>query len=396
MESVGKRLREGREQNNYSIEQVARDTHISKQYLLALEEENFSIIPGETYITGFLRNYSEYLSLNPDEMVNLYKSLKIQEQPLPMDELLETKSRRLSVKLILLILLIVLLVGGAGFGGYLILSVKSADRAEPEQDEAALQTEEKKYLFQEEVLTRWFNQGEMIEVPVSGGMIDLNLISITEKLTLEVLGENLDFNIGESRSLDLDGNSRVDLRILLNDIDRSEEIARVNLGLYKVTRQSVQAADGDASIDDGMDASMDASIDDGMDASAEAGVEGVAESTETGGRALPVIESEKKAVVILKAAEPAPFRISINFRGFCLFRYLVDDKTREERFFHKGESFSLDVKNQAKLWMSNSGVLRVMIAGRDVEMGKPGEVATRIVRWNKDAEGYSLEITPAD
>ncbi|HEB11026.1 MAG TPA: helix-turn-helix domain-containing protein, partial [Spirochaetales bacterium] len=223
MESVGKRLKEGREQNNYSIEQVARDTHISKQYLLALEEENFSIIPGETYITGFLRNYSEYLSLNPDEMVSLYKSLKIQEQPLPMHELLETKSRKLPVKVVLLILLILLLVGGAGFIGYLMLSVKSADGAPPEQGKAALQGEENEYLFQEEVLTRWFNRGETIKVPVSGRLIDLKLISITEKLTIEVLGEKLDLNIGESRSLDLNGNSRIDLRILLNDIDTSEE-----------------------------------------------------------------------------------------------------------------------------------------------------------------------------
>jgi cytoskeletal protein RodZ len=395
MESVGKRLREGREQNNYTIEQVARDTHISKQYLLALEEENFSLIPGETYITGFLRNYSEYLSLNPDEMVSLYKSLKIQEQPLPMNELLQTKSRRLPVKLILLVLLILLIVGGAVFSGYLLFSAKSAERAEPEQGEAALKSEENEYLFQEEVLTRWFNHGETIKVPLSGRLIDLKLISITEKLTIEVLGENLDLNIGESRSLDLTGNSRIDLRILLNDIDRSEETARVNLGLYKITRQSIQAAEPGASTDESMEEGVgaDASI-----ASAEVEVVEGTDSTEsqTGGRALPVIESGKKAVVILKAAEPGPFRVSINFRGFCLFRYLVDDKTREERYFHKGESFSLDVKEEVKLWMSNSGVLRVMIGGRDVEMGKPGEVATRIVRWNKDTAGYSLEIIPAD
>ncbi|MBA7700241.1 hypothetical protein ES703_108951 [subsurface metagenome] len=223
----------------------------------------------------------------------------------------------------------------------------------------------------------------------------MRLASITEKLTIEVLEENLDLNIGESRSLDLSGNSRIDLRILLNDIDRSEETARVNLGLYKITRQSVQVAEAGGGTDAGTDASA-ASV--ASIASAEAGAEGVTDSTESqaGGRALPVIESEKRAVVILKAAEPGPFRISINFRGFCLFRYLVDDKMREERFFHKGESFSLDVKREVKLWMSNSGVLRVMIAGRDVEMGKPGEVATRIVRWNKDAAGYNLEITPAD
>ncbi|MBA7585189.1 hypothetical protein ES708_27160 [subsurface metagenome] len=242
--------------------------------------------------------------------------------------------------------------------------------------------QENEYLFQEEVLTRWFNQGETIKVPVSGRLVAVRLASITEKLTIEVLGEDLDLNIGESRFLDLNGDSRIDLRILLNDIDRLEETARVNLGLYKITRQSIQAAEPGA----------------GTDASTEAEAEGVTDSTErqAGGRALPVIESEKRPVVILKAAEPGPFRISINFRGFCLFRYLVDDKSREERFFHKGESFSLDVKEEVKVWMSNSGVLRVMIAGRDVEMGKPGEVATRIVRWNKDNAGYSLEITPAD
>lgn len=384
MESVGKRLRESREQNNYSIEQVARDTHISKQYLLALEEENFSIIPGETYITGFLRNYSEYLTLNPDEMISLYKGLKIQEQPLPMNELLETKSRRLPGKLILLILLILLLVGGAGFTVYLLFSVRSADGTEPEQEEVALQSEENEYLFQDEVLTRWFKQGETIKVPVNNQLVAVRLASITEKLTIEVLGENLDLNIGESRSLDLNGNSRIDLRILLNDIDRSEKTAGVNLGLYKITRQSIQAAEPGGGTDAG--------------AETDVGAEGVTDSTENliGGRALPVIESGTKTVVILKAAEPDPFRVSINFRGFCLFRYLVDNETRKERFFHKGESFSLDVKKEAKLWMSNSGVLRVMIGGRDVEMGKPGEVATRIVRWNKDAAGYSLEITPAD
>ena len=387
MESVGKRLRESREQNNYSIEQVARDTHISKQYLLALEEENFSIIPGETYITGFLRNYSEHLSLNPDEIINLYKSLKIQEQPLPINELLQTKSRWLPVKSILLILLILLLIGGAGLTGYLMFSVKSAEGAEPVQKKAALQSDENEYLFQDEVLTRWFKQGETIKVPLSGLLIDLKLTSITEKLTIEVLGENQDLNIGESRSLDLNGNSRIDLRILLNDIDRSEEVARVNLGLYKITRQNGGVAEAGAATADGMEAS---------ETSVEAeGVEGGTES-QAGFQAIPVIESEKRAVVILKAAEAGPFRISINFRGFCLFRYLIDDKPREERFFHKGESFSLDVKKEAKLWMSNSGVLRAMIAGRDVEMGKPGEVATRIVHWNKDVTGYSLEILPAD
>ena len=77
MESFGEKLRCAREKSNYSIEQIARDTHISKRYLRALENEDFSVFPGETYLKGFLRNYSEYLGLNPEEMVSIYKNMMI-------------------------------------------------------------------------------------------------------------------------------------------------------------------------------------------------------------------------------------------------------------------------------------------------------------------------------
>ena len=58
MESFGEKLRATRENLGYSIEQIARDTHIAKKYLIALEDEDFSIFPGETYLKGFLQNYS--------------------------------------------------------------------------------------------------------------------------------------------------------------------------------------------------------------------------------------------------------------------------------------------------------------------------------------------------
>ena len=77
MESFGEKLRNAREKANYSIEQIARDTHISKRYLIALEDEDFSVFPGETYLKGFLKNYAEYLGLNSEEIVNIYKNITI-------------------------------------------------------------------------------------------------------------------------------------------------------------------------------------------------------------------------------------------------------------------------------------------------------------------------------
>ena len=98
------------------------------------------------------------------------------------------------------------------------------------------------------------------------------------------------------------------------------------------------------------------------------------------------------------AGAPAPFRLSISFRGYVLLRYLADGETRDERFFHKGETFSLDVKREARLWISNAGALRLSVAGKDVELGRAGEVVTRTIRWSQSPEtgGYRLQVLPSD
>ena len=102
----------------------------------------------------------------------------------------------------------------------------------------------------------------------------------------------------------------------------------------------------------------------------------------------PAVKSSK-----VTADSPAPFRLSISFRGYCLFRYLVDNDIREERFFHKGESFSLDARNEVRLWISNAGVVRLLVAGKELEVGRPGAVTTKLIRWRREEDGgqYVLE-----
>ena len=40
------------------------------EYIEALECENVTIFPGELYLVGFLRNYSEYLGLDAKYMIS--------------------------------------------------------------------------------------------------------------------------------------------------------------------------------------------------------------------------------------------------------------------------------------------------------------------------------------
>ncbi|PDW03019.1 helix-turn-helix domain-containing protein [Candidatus Viridilinea mediisalina] len=74
MSDLGTRLREARERQGLSLTQVALDTRILQQSLVALEEGAFQRLPGDVVIRGFIRNYAQYLGLNPDEMVELYRS----------------------------------------------------------------------------------------------------------------------------------------------------------------------------------------------------------------------------------------------------------------------------------------------------------------------------------
>ena len=70
---VGAYLKEAREAKKLSIKEVARQTNITGKYLEALENEDYSQFPGETYALGFLRNYSEFLNLDTDHLMQLYR-----------------------------------------------------------------------------------------------------------------------------------------------------------------------------------------------------------------------------------------------------------------------------------------------------------------------------------
>jgi cytoskeleton protein RodZ len=71
---IGNSLREARERQALSYPEIELATKIRAKYIRALEEENFTAIPGDAYIRGFLRTYAEYLGLDGDVYVDEYAS----------------------------------------------------------------------------------------------------------------------------------------------------------------------------------------------------------------------------------------------------------------------------------------------------------------------------------
>src|ERR687890_1111516 len=73
MPGIGDQLRETRMRARIDITEVEAATKIRAKYLRALENEEWDLLPGPTFVKTFLRTYSGYLGLDPKLLVEEYK-----------------------------------------------------------------------------------------------------------------------------------------------------------------------------------------------------------------------------------------------------------------------------------------------------------------------------------
>lgn len=72
MKHIGEYLKQRRCEKNMTLEEVASHTGIREQYLTALESGDFTKIPGDVFIKGFIRNYGNFLGENGNDLVEAY------------------------------------------------------------------------------------------------------------------------------------------------------------------------------------------------------------------------------------------------------------------------------------------------------------------------------------
>jgi transcriptional regulator with XRE-family HTH domain len=73
MPDIGATLREARMRARIDISEVEAETKIRAKYLRALENEEWDLLPGPTYVKSFLRTYAEALDLDAKLLVDEYK-----------------------------------------------------------------------------------------------------------------------------------------------------------------------------------------------------------------------------------------------------------------------------------------------------------------------------------
>ncbi|HCP15561.1 MAG TPA: hypothetical protein DIT32_07370 [Peptococcaceae bacterium] len=123
MDQIGSILREARMAQGISFERIEEDTMIKKRYLQAMEDEEWSKLPGRVYAKGFLRSYAHYLKVNEQAIMDLFEvevrpetsisnTVSIREIPTEPRHKIELNNRpKKNLIMILSVLSILLLLG---------------------------------------------------------------------------------------------------------------------------------------------------------------------------------------------------------------------------------------------------------------------------------------------
>jgi cytoskeleton protein RodZ len=378
MESIGSRIRAARERKGLSFDQISRDTNIAKRYLQAIEEEDFDAFPGEPYFFGFLRNYCEYLGLPPEELIQVYRSMKIQEQPVPVEQLLRKDKRISPLAVIGIVVVVLALIGG---GVYLALSSGNQGGLSPAE---ALRKKAEAVVDLADVaggrnsFRGNFFATQQITVPAIAGNPKYALLvsDVVEgegvhEVVFELNKTKIAVSVGSSKDLVFEQGVRPSIRATVYSVSAAEKLADVEfsfLGSY----------DG---------------------ALASAGPSSLASDQQ-----LAEKPDLANGIVLFEVPAPGYFTTVVTFKNYCFFRYIKDGKEKTEKFVKKASADQQlmeryeKAENKAILGVSNAAACKVVIehAGmtKELPLGGPGEVVMKLIKWEQHDSGYRLVAYP--
>lgn len=361
MENYGEILKRARESKQLDYETISRETTISVPFLKGLEEEDTDAFPGEAYMLGFMRNYAEYLGVNPDKVLSSYRSKKLQEAPVPEGLTVREKPKYFwpliftGISLFLIAVCVVI--------GIFAFKKKASNSEEVVLDKKSVV---KKYEITNKALSQRFYVGDQLVYHTSEGDIILTVSDTLSSFGLQTPVGTLYTGLSEEAELDVDGDARTDIIVYVSDISASDSSRGAEVRILKRSGENYIAS---------------------------VSAEDIPNAAE--------LDSRHKKLVIIEDNRAYPFTINGSFRGSCDFRYKVDRHESVEGYFTSGEVFTQTANNGIRLWMSNCNTVKFSIIADtksyDLEIGKPGQVLVEDIKWIRDTDGrYKLVVIELD
>jgi cytoskeletal protein RodZ len=367
VESLGDKLKTTRETKGYTFDYISRETNIATRYLEALETENFAVFPGEPYLQGFLRNYGEYLGLDTDELFSLYRALKIQEQPVPVEQLLRSPSRAPKIIRVVFLALagLALLGAGAFFFRNVAWKPRTVEKTEPPRTVHTLEGS---------FFDRRFYQGDSILIPLGGNQYKIDLQNLGEAVTLSTPVGTVILDLSQEQTVDINSDGYEDIKISAQEFSRSDPSMGVQLR---------------------------------FDVISGAGSGEEISALETEDVSVPEIAATNLAnsQIILGPSNAYPFTLQASFQSYCMFRWEIlrenNRQGRQEQYYMRGENLDIQAQNGIRIWVSNAMAVKLQVIGggreAPLDIGGAGEVVVAEIRWVRDDDGrFRLRLIRID
>jgi cytoskeleton protein RodZ len=134
MPEIGATLREARMRARIDVSEIEAQTKIRAKYLRALENEEWSLLPGPTFVKSFLRTYAQALDLDGKALVEEYRLAHERPSDAMLEPIIRSSQRNNrgrrassglsrgymlavgSIGAVIVVLVVLLIVGGGGGG----------------------------------------------------------------------------------------------------------------------------------------------------------------------------------------------------------------------------------------------------------------------------------------
>jgi cytoskeletal protein RodZ len=347
VESLGEKLRTARNEKGLTPSQVSRETNITIRYIEALETENFSVFPAEPYVIGFLKNYSAFLDLDVQKMVSLYRAIRIQEQPVPVEHLLKHPPKFPKFIIPAAVVLVVVLAGGWGISK-LISSRQKGPAQNPNANRVPVE-----YLMEGNSMEKRLYKNDSVLVHVNNDIYKVELFNLGEAITIRTPGGSVVLDLSQEANLDLNNNGTPELRITVADFAKNNADMGALLHFFMINSNSVSN-----------DSEYNTSY-----------------------------SMNTISTIIIPASPSAyPFTLQSNFLSYCMFRWEIlnerDRSGRNQNYFQRADELNIQAQNGIRIWASNAQAARFQVIGGGrtypLEIGATGEVVVADIRWVRD------------
>lgn len=346
----GQFLKEERERQGLTLEEVSKATRITIKMLSGLESMDKELFPSETYHIGMLKVYARYLKIDQNIILDMLKINEIQEKPVEFDLInLQAEKRKKRKKFFTVLSLIILSIG-VGWGGYVsVITIMAMNAEKKEKQELSIDKLEKIDGFYESNFT--INEKLVLVGKDVEGIFEITSI---DPPVIKLDDSEFELTPNTPLQLDMNNDGTVEYGLLLRQVNLSRKQLLLRF-----------------------DPSLDAN---------SASV--ISQDDLTGGFAN--VASDGEEIEIITGVSQTPIQLVVEFTQDSYYKLLDDEgKTKEEAAVSRGREKSFTSNSSLQLLLSNSSFVNIVVNNKPVDIPKNGLPFTFYLGW-KYKDGKSV------